>query len=368
MSTKLEHLGKRVMNGDLTGPIGATLRGLLRCAEPFYAKAMNSRNAAYDTGKKPSENLGRPTISIGNITSGGTGKTPMVRWLCQQLMREKIRPAVLMRGYRATEAGGSDEQVMLEQFLGAGGTIIEANPDRVAGAAAVLAKAPDIGAFVLDDGFQHRRVRRNLDIVLISAIEPFGYGHVLPRGLLREPLAGLRRAGAVVITHARRVTSDQLEAIKTELRKVYPIGPIYHADHGPVGFRTQNVASSAGIDEYDDALRDEPVLACCGLGDPRVFQEQLLGLGARVLTTKWFGDHHPYSGADLQLIYERADAVGAKYIITTEKDWVKLRNLPLRPEGLPIWRLDVVMRFWWNDETMLLEQVLAGNQPKPAGG
>jgi len=364
MSAKLEHLGKRVMSGELHGPLGATLRGVLRCAEPFYAMAMSSRNAAYDSGKKPSEQLGRPTISVGNITSGGTGKTPMVRWLCQHLMRAEIRPAVLMRGYRATEAGGSDEQVMLEQFLGSRGTVVQANPDRVAGAAAVLAKAPDVGVFVLDDGFQHRRVNRDLDIVLISAIEPFGYGHVLPRGLLREPLSGLKRADAVVITHARRVTEDQLRAIEAELRKVYLEGPIYHADHGPLGFRTQKVASSATIDQFDDALRDEPVLAFCGLGDPRVFHEQLMALGARVVATRWFNDHHPYTAADLDQIYERADAVGAKYVITTEKDWVKLRNLPLRTDGAPIWRLDVAMRFWFDEETKLIEQVLTAIQTK----
>ncbi len=362
MPDKLEQFGKRVISGQVGGPIGATLRGLLRCAEPVYAKIMSSRNAAYDSGKKVSQSLGRPTISIGNITTGGTGKTPMVRWLGQQLINAGIRPAVLMRGYRSTKESGSDEQMMLQQFLGGGasggGAVIEANPDRVAGAIAGRAAAPDVGAFILDDGFQHRRVKRDLDIVLISAIEPFGYGHVFPRGLMREPLEGLRRANAVVITHARRVSGEQLDAIETQLRKYYPVGPIYHADHVPTGFRTPKTTAAMPVDAYDDALRDEPILAFSGLGEPRVFKEQLMSMGARILAAEWFKDHHAYTAYDLERLYERAEAVGAKYLVTTEKDWVKLKSLPRPIDGPAIWRLDVHIRFWWSDEAMLLEQVM----------
>jgi len=356
MAAKLEQFGKRVMSGQVTGLLGATLRGLLRCAEPVYAGVMRRRNNRFESGKKESISLDRPTISVGNITSGGTGKTPMVRLICQLLIQQNVKPAVLMRGYRATEGGVSDEQMMLQQFLGES-AVIEANPDRVAGAAAALAKSPGIGAFILDDGFQHRRVKRDLDIVLVSAIEPFGYGHVLPRGLLREPLDGLRRAGCVIITHARRVSDEKLEAIKTELRKHYPDGPIYHADHGPTGFRSHKTPSFAPVDRSIDALRDKPVLAFCGLGDPSVFVEQLKELGARVLEMKAFKDHHDYTKDDLTHLYDRATAVGAKAIITTEKDWVKVQRLPLQVGSTPIWRLDVVIRFWWSDESLLLEQI-----------
>jgi tetraacyldisaccharide 4'-kinase len=356
MAAKLEQFGKRVMSGDVGGPLGLTLRGLLRCAEPVYAGVMRRRNARFESGKKESVALDRPTISVGNITSGGTGKTPMVRLICQLLSMQNVKPAVLMRGYRATEGGVSDEQTMLQQFLG-DSAVIEANPDRVAGAAAALAKSPDIGAFILDDGFQHRRVKRDLDIVLVSAIEPFGYGHVLPRGLLREPLEGLRRAGCVIITHARRVSDEKREAIKTELRKHYPDGPIYHADHGPTGFRSHKTPSFAPVDRGIDALRDKPILAFCGLGEPSVFGDQLKELGARVLEMRAFKDHHDYTKDDLALLYDRAAALGAKAIITTEKDWVKVQRLPLQNGGTPIWRLDVVIRFWWSDESLLLEQI-----------
>ena len=327
---------------------------------------MSRRNAAYESGRKERVRLDRPTISVGNITTGGTGKTPMVRWLCERLIDRGVRPAVLMRGYRGTEHAGSDEQVMLEQFLGAGGAVIKANPDRVAGAAAALAEASDVGAFVLDDGFQHRRVLRDFDLVLISAIEPFGYGHVLPRGLLREPLSGLQRASAIAITHASRVSSDALAAIERTIRQHFA-GPIYHADHGPVGFRTSRAAADQPVDRTTDDVRDQAVLAFCGLGEPRVFHEQLNAMGARVLGLHRFKDHHDYSADDLEMLYEKASTLGANILVATEKDWVKLRRLPLRTSGPEIWRLDVAIRFWLDDEVRLIDQIMTAIQSTGTG-
>src|SRR5688572_14236951 len=160
MAEKEENFGKRVIAGG-GGPIGGVMRGVLRLAEPIYTAGVNARNKRYDTGKRLPADLGKPVISIGNITSGGTGKTPTVRWLCEKLLANNVRPAVLMRGYKANDTGGSDEQRMLAGFLGPHGVIIEANPDRVAGAQSAVTKAADIGVFVLDDGFQHRRVKRD---------------------------------------------------------------------------------------------------------------------------------------------------------------------------------------------------------------
>lgn len=358
MGEKLDHFGKRVMNGEVNGLVGGTLRGLMGLAEPLYANAMRRRNRKFDTGRKQSVKLDRPTISIGNITSGGTGKTPVVRWLCEKLLKNNIKPAILMRGYRSKQTGGvGDEQMMLDQFFGGRGVSIEGNPDRVAGAAAVLARAPGIGAFILDDAFQHRRVKRDLDIVLISALEPFGYDHVLPRGLLREPLEGLSRATAVIITHAQRLSEESLENVKQRIRQHYPLGPIYLADHEPIGFRGPTTLPSGRIDHYDDALRGEPILAFCGLGNPRVFQEQLTSKGARIVAHRWFRDHHAYTAADLDQIYQQATASGAKFIITTEKDWTKVSKLPRPATGPDIWRLDVVIRFWGNDETAIMDQI-----------
>jgi tetraacyldisaccharide 4'-kinase len=352
-----ENFVKRTMAGQ-GGAVGGIMRGLLRAAEPLYSAAVTIRNKRFDSGKSVVD-LGKPTISIGNITSGGTGKTPTVRWLCDRLIRHDIRPAVLMRGYKAADTGGSDEQRMLDAFLGSRGAIIEANPDRVAGAQTVLNRAPDIGAFVLDDGFQHRRVKRDLDIVLINALEPFGFEHVLPRGLLREPLTGLQRAGAIIVTHARSVSEPVLGRIKLRLNQINAKAPVYYADHGPVGFRTEAVEPSAAIDQFDDALRDEPVLAFCGLGSPQAFNDALTRLRTRVVAHRWFNDHHAYTAAELEALYEQAVAAGAKVMVTTEKDWTKLKDLPRRPAGPAIWRLDVAIRFWYDQEREIMDQVRA---------
>ena len=358
MADKEENFTKRVMSGH-GGPAGLFLRAGLRLAEPFYAAAMTARNKRFDSGKKEVVDLGKPVISIGNITSGGTGKTPTVRWLCERLLTSGVRPAVLMRGYKSKDTGGSDEQRMLDAFLGSRGVIVEANPDRVAGSKVALAKAPDLGAFVLDDGFQHRRVKRDLDIVLVNAFEPFGYDHVLPRGLLREPLAGLKRADAIVITHARGIDEAALEAVKKRLVDFNPDAPIYCADHAPVGFRTPETQPGRQVDRFDDELIDKPVLAFCGLGSPRAFYQQLTKMRARVVAHRWFNDHHAYTAKELEELHEQATAAGATVMVTTEKDWVKLQTLPQRDAGPPIWRLDVAMRFWFSQETELLDQVRA---------
>ena len=358
MAQENESFGKRVIAGG-GGPLGGLLRGVLRAAEPFYAGAASARNKAFDSGKKESVDLGKPVFSVGNITAGGTGKTPTVRWLCERLLAHNVRPAVLMRGYKSKATDGSDEQRMLDSFLGSRGVIIEANPDRVAGSKAALAKGSDIGAFVLDDGFQHRRVKRDLDIVLINATEPFGFNHVLPRGLLREPMAGLKRAGAFVITHARSIEEDAVEAIKKRIRDFNPDAPIYCADHAATGFRTQARGPGEGTDQFHDALRNEPIFAFCGLASPRAFRAQLTNLGARVVAHRWFKDHHAYTPTELEQMYDQAVAAGAKVMVTTEKDWTKLQSLAFRPTGPPIWRLDVAIRFWFAQESELMDQVRA---------
>ena len=160
--------------------------------------------------------LPHPTISVGNITTGGTGKTPVVRWLAERLQEQGRRPAVLMRGYRS-EGGISDEQSLLQQQLPEIPVI--ANPDRVRGAADATQKQNDIDTFILDDGFQHRRVHRDFDLVLIDATAPFGFGHILPRGSLREPLSGLRRANALLITRSSQVDVNRLKEIEVELAR-----------------------------------------------------------------------------------------------------------------------------------------------------
>jgi tetraacyldisaccharide 4'-kinase len=236
---------------------------------------------------------------------------------------------------------------------GAPRVTIRTHPDRSAAAHAALRDCPDTDVFLLDDGFQHRRVVRDLDIVLINCTDPFGHGHVLPRGLLREPLSGLHRAGAVVLTHADRVDESRRAQIEQEIRRRHPNVPILRAAHAPVALRTSD---SDGLPL--DALRAHRVFAFCGLASPEAFERDVRDLCGSYAGHHWFADHHTYTPQNAAHLHAAARAAGADVVVTTEKDWAKLATLaPPAREDLPVWRLDVAIRFSGNDEQRLLAVV-----------
>jgi tetraacyldisaccharide 4'-kinase len=331
------------------------LRGALWAAEPFYTAAVTARNRFYDRGWLRTKRLPRPVISIGHLTTGGTGKTPMVRWLAEMFRNRGMNVAILSRGYKSTAGSLGDEWEMLRGHLNEGSSTpvaFCANSDRFAGGLHVLREHPRVDLFILDDGFQHRRLARDFDLVLMSAVAPFGFGHVLPRGLLREPMNGLRRASAVVITHADQVTPDALTAIQERVRQVNTSLPVYRAAHVQSGLR-QSDQDSAPI----SALSGRRVLAFCGIGDPQTFERQLRSAGAEVVGSRFFPDHYAYRDADAVELQGEAASRGAEALVTTEKDWVKFSRLPRTGTIVPVWRVDVRIQFLGDDERLLLEQV-----------
>jgi tetraacyldisaccharide 4'-kinase len=199
------------------------------CIEPLYRGAICLRNAAFDRGWRAIHRPHVPVISIGNITTGGTGKTPMVACIVGKLQALGRRPAVLMRGYHRDRAGRSDEQELLHELLP--GVPVLAQPDRVAAAQRLQREHPDANVIVLDDGFQHRPIGRDLDIVLIDATNPFGFGRLLPRGLLREPPAELQRADAVIVTRADTLTGEQRTALDRQIKALHGHPPLAHTAH-----------------------------------------------------------------------------------------------------------------------------------------
>jgi tetraacyldisaccharide 4'-kinase len=353
------------MSGEDRSARASLLRAALGAAEPIYAAAAAARNGLFDAGLRKTHRLPRPTVSVGNVTTGGTGKTPVIEWLARRLRESGRHVAVLSRGYKATQNRLGDEQLMLDRALNAPDerrrVAIVANPDRVAGANEVLQLRPETDVFLLDDGFQHRRAGRDLDIVLVSAINPFGYGHVLPRGMLREPLRGLRRAGAIVITHADQVAEFEVESIERTIRGYNADAPVYRAVHAQAAIRSAGLAASAPADHSPVDLRGKSWFAFCGIGDPATFLRQLERAGGRHAGHHWFGDHHRYVPEDPAALRREAAAAGADVMITTEKDWAKLSDLPAATagEGPPIWRVGVEIRFRGDDERRLLQQVTA---------
>ncbi|MCC6240644.1 MAG: tetraacyldisaccharide 4'-kinase [Phycisphaerales bacterium] len=344
----------QIISGQRRGAGAALVRGAARMAEPLYAGVMAIRNLLYDNGWKKSRALPAATISIGNITTGGTGKTPMVRWLAERLRSSGYSPAILMRGYRTGDSTISDEQLMLEDQLHrhpGPRVIVHAEADRVEGAGHVAAHQP-VDVFILDDGFQHRRARRDFDLLLINAVEPFGYDHVLPRGLLREPRGGLRRADAIVLTRADQVSLDEIARIERQIRAQHCGAPIYRARHALVSV----------LDGKDSLplqkLVDQPFFVFAGIGSPAALMQQLDDLGGNCRGQHWFADHHDYSYDDLEKLSRLALAQGAKVLLTTEKDWAKLRRMKLHALLLPIQRLAMAIRFAEDDEARLFDQIL----------
>lgn len=302
-----------VMSGEARGPGAAAARALLGAVEPAYGLAIRARNGMFERGWRRSFPLGRPTVCVGNITTGGTGKTPMVMWTVRQLQSLGARPAVLLRGY------GQDET--LELAAGLPGVTVHAGADRVASAQAVLEGEPQTTAFVLDDGFQHRRARRDVDLVLVDATRPFGFGHLLPRGLLREPLAALRRASGVIVTRADQVDAAALAKVDAQVQRVTGRPPIAHAAQR--WGRLMEAKGGADVERPVAELKGMRVLGVSGLGNPANFERAMHEAAGTVVGHLQFGDHHAYTPANLRDIFERAAAERVDAVLTTQKDWVK---------------------------------------------
>jgi tetraacyldisaccharide 4'-kinase len=347
------------MSGREKGARAALLRGALAAAEPLYAAAAVTRNWLFDSAIRKSHRLPRPVISVGNLTTGGTGKTPVVRWLAERLADAGRRVAVIARGYGARQGELNDELLMLRRLLNEGGTrrdvALAAHPDRVAAGRRLLAERPEVDTILLDDGFQHRRLARDLDIVLLSAANPYGYDHLLPRGMLREPVRGLARAGAVILTHADQSSGHQLSAQERRVQGYNEATPVYRAVHAPSCLRVGDDERPRPLDE----LRGRRWLAVSGIADPRTFVRHLGSMGGFFAGHRAFPDHHRYTGADLAAVQREAIATGAEVILTTEKDWAKLRTLAGAVEANPpIWRVDVGIQFLGDgEEQRLWEQV-----------
>ncbi|MCG3126424.1 MAG: Tetraacyldisaccharide 4'-kinase [Phycisphaerae bacterium] len=300
---------------------GGPAATLLAPLAALYTLATDCRNAIYDRLRWASSPPPIPVISVGNITAGGTGKTPLVIELVRRLRARGRDPAILTRGYRGARGQPADEVREFGESLP--GTAVVVDADRVRGARTARA-AHGADCAVLDDGFQHRRLRRQLDLVLIDALDPWGGGRLLPAGRLRERLAGLARAELLVISRANLAPPAQLDAIETRLARIAPAVPRIRAAVWPEALRAAD-----GVEHPLDALAGRRVVPLCGIGNPESFLATLRGLGAEPCAVQVFPDHHAYRPAELARVSAAAAAAHAD-IVTTRKDWVKLSGM-LRP-------------------------------------
>ena len=328
----------------------------------LYSAIVRTRLAAYSRGFLSPTTLSAPVISVGNLTVGGTGKTPLVEKICRLLFAENRKVCVLTRGYKraqpnkrvlvsdsksvlSSEADAGDEAFLLAQnLLGVSAVISDA--DRAAAGQWAINKL-GIDCFVLDDGFQHLQLARDLNVLIVDATDPWGSNELLPAGKLREPLAGAARADCVVITRAE--AGANLDPITKRLQQLAPDKPILISRMKVKQLRPLN--NSAPFES------SSAVAAFCGTGNPNSFFRMLEQAGHRVVLTRAFADHHRYTQAEIDNLIASTRNAGATSLITTAKDAVKLDSLKF---SLPCYVLDVEIEFDQEEQFLtLLRQPLS---------
>ena len=318
-----------------------------------FAVAVRVRNAWYDR-PSASRRATVPVVSVGNLAVGGTGKTPLVAWIARRLKSEGLVPAIVSRGYGGTAGPGplvvstgegprvnaracGDEPHLLARSLR--GVIVVVGADRVEGTR--VAAAAGAGCVVLDDGFQHRRLARDLDIVILDGRAPFSDGRLLPQGSLREPPRSVRRAQLVVLTRVRE--GDLATAAIAAVRSVGYAGTIVRAGHRTTGF-----TDASG--QVCPAPRR--ALAFCGIGDPELFRRDLKAAGVDAAGFRAFRDHYPYSVSDWDALVLEAKGLGVP-LVTTEKDLSRLEaaaGASLTRAQLAVLRIETVV---WDEAPLL---------------
>lgn len=357
---------RKLISGRERGLGAGLLRLLLGIAAMGYSFLARLWNFLYSKGWLKVHHVDAAVICVGNITTGGTGKTPLVVWVYKHIIsnsRSQISDfpcAILTRGYKAADDSGlktqdyGDEVAILAESCPGAKVIV--NPDRVAGAAEAISKF-GVKVLLMDDGFQHRRLARDLDIVAVDATQPFGYEKMLPAGLLREPVTSLKRADAVVMTRCDQITEAELSELERKLRAIHPGMVIARSIHAPL------CARSADQGEVSiEGLGGKRVFAFCGIGNPDAFLGTIRGLGCDLVGSKFYDDHYRYTDECLAGIYNQAEHLGADLILTTQKDWTKISRLAPAKKNISLAYLAIEIEFLAGEGqlTALIEGAVAG--------
>jgi tetraacyldisaccharide 4'-kinase len=305
-------------------------------ASLVWQAIVRTRAAAYRKGFFRSKRLPGTVISIGNLTAGGTGKTPLVLWLAERLHAEGKRAAVLTRGYRGVPAGPggvpqSDEVAIYRTRLQ---HLAELGVGANRFASGKILSRHGIEWFVLDDGFQHMQLARDVDIVLLDATDPFAGGWMIPAGLLREPKSALARADIIIVTR-----SPKTPAIETIVQRITHV-PIFHAVTELLDVVKIPTHASHPLEPLA-GWREKEAFAFCGIGNPQAFFDDLSRWGGSVSGHSSFPDHHTYTQRDIEKLETRAHDSGAEIMLCTEKDIFNLRNVFL--PNLPVFCVRISM-------------------------
>lgn len=333
---------------------------LLTPISALYGAITRTRLALYRRGMLTTHHVGVPVIGVGNITTGGTGKTPLVAWLARRLASDGNRVCILTRGYGrndstkqvlvsdgktlfADAANGGDEARLLAELL-VGVAAVISNADRVSAATWAIEHLK-CDVFILDDAFQHLAIARDLNIVTIDSTNPWGGRKLLPRGRLREPLKGLSRADVIILTRANH--ASDIETLRDQAALLSNGRPVFLSQT-----RTTRVTQLFSDPSENDSKPPQPVLAFCALGNSASFFAHVKEDGYEVTRAESFRDHHVYSQSDVDDLGRKAIASGARSLVTTAKDAVKLRELRF---SIPCYVIEIEMIF--DDEKKLFELV-----------
>jgi tetraacyldisaccharide 4'-kinase len=339
------------------GALYSLLRAGLIPASCIFDFVTSVRNILYDKRILSLRRASVPVVSIGNLTVGGTGKTPATVLVTRMLASMGHRPGIVSRGYGARGGDGylSDENTVLSEALP--GVPIGQGPDRHRCAEELVA-SEGVDCVVLDDGFQHRRLLRDLDILLIDASFPTGGGHLLPAGLLRESTDQVRRASLVVLTRTDQAGDEAVGALREEIRRWGFPGPLLTSVMVPVSVRGPGGRELGWFE-------DRRTFLFSGVGNPDSFRRIARELGVEIVGERVLRDHHRYSDPELLKISKEASAAGAAVILTTAKDWVKVREkLPDVPP--PFNAVEIEMRITEGEE-QLRDHLRGIFQDEPSG-
>ena len=341
---------RRLVDGRATGLVATLGRTGLSAIEIPYEALVRLRNYGYDHSILTVKKASAPVISVGNLTLGGTGKTPLVAWLAHWFAQHNKKPAIISRGYKAKTGQLSDEAAELKILLP---TVPHyANKQRIIAAGEAVTKGSDV--LLLDDGFQHRQISRDLNLVTIDATDPFGCNRLFPRGLLREPLWGLKRADALVLTRTDQVSIKTRNEIQEQCFQF--VGshdkPWIETEHRPSNLRLVD-----GTTQPLKTLQDKRILSLSAIGNPAAFHRTLTTLGHEPVATLTFPDHHKYTTDDIHRISEETESVGAEIIVTTLKDLVKLPLASVRNRPLAALEIGIQFQTGLQDLEYLLNKI-----------
>ena len=364
----LETSFQNLISGQSRGLTATLLRGLLAGCEIPYAAVMQVRNRLYDAGCLPVRSVNVPVMSVGNLTLGGTGKTPMVAYLTQWILSQKLRPGLISRGYRKGEScdGPNGKRLNdegMELAIRYPNVPHLQSADRYAVAIQMLGEQK-VDLLILDDAFQHRRMKRDLEIVLLDSQAPFGGGHIFPRGLLRESVRSLARAHAVLLSRADLVSQLRRQEIREQVEKLAPSaiwGEIIHRPSLLISSFQATLREDSQINTEQsgffgqrtapvDFLAGKRILAFSGIAKPEAFRKTLIDCRAEITKFISFSDHHHYTSREIERLSQEVKECEADIAVCTMKDLVKIHKRTLGEKEL--WALAVGIDFLHGEQEL----------------